>query len=81
MVTKVEDALDKVSEYHIDLHNESIAMLMKMDLKGLTPNSFREGESSVFHPFLSLDNQTKDRMNTTMAVYRTKKMTFKNTDF
>ena len=44
IVEKVEEALEKVSVYHIDLHNESIANLMKMDLRGLTPNSFREGE-------------------------------------
>ena len=44
---------------------------MKMDLKGLTPHSFREGESSIFHIFLSPEKQIVLKMNNTMAIHKT----------
>ena len=39
-VKKVDDAIDKVSAYHIALETQSIASLLKMNIKGLTKDSF-----------------------------------------
>ena len=36
----VEEAIEKVSMYHIDMRTNSISSLLKMNLKGLTPHSF-----------------------------------------
>ena len=60
------------------MNNESIASLMKMDLKGLTPNSFREGDSSMYAQFLKHSPPgTTSRMNNTV-IKKSKKNT--NTD-
>lgn len=55
------------------MNNTSIASLMKMDLRGLTPNSFREGDSSMFAPFLKHSPPgTTSRMNNTEYMKRKK---------
>lgn len=41
----VEAAIDKVSAYHVDMRTNSISSLLKMNLKGLKPDSYREGDS------------------------------------
>ena len=64
-----EASLVKVVEYNVDLTNESITALMKMDLRGLTHNSIREGDSSIYAPFLkSSDSKAPlKRLNTTQV--------------
>ena len=48
----VEEAIEKVSAYHVAMDTQSIGSLLKMDLKGLTLKSFQEGEDSQFFKFL-----------------------------
>jgi hypothetical protein len=37
----VEAAIEKVSAYHVDMRTNSISSLLKMNLKGLRPDSYR----------------------------------------
>ena len=66
--TKVkEEAIDKVSVYHIDMRADSISSLLKMNLKGLRPDSYQDGDSSEFSRYLSptKENVLQKRMNNT----------------
>ena len=64
----VEEAIDKVSAYHVDMRTNSIASLLKMNIKGLRPDSYMEGDSSEFSRYLSpvKDNYLEKKVNLTM---------------
>ena len=60
------------------MNNESISSLMKMDLKNLTPNSFREGDSSIYAQFLKHSPpRTTSKVNNTL-IKKSKKETNKD---
>lgn len=64
----VEAAIEKVSAYHVDMRTNSISSLLKMNLKGLRPDSYKQ-EDSEFSRYLSPSTQPffEKRTNVTMG--------------